>query len=240
HHFHTNEEDIDPDCLSDLFSVGPASAARKTGVGRLVTRYQAALMPLLFPLWALTLKWDGVMFLVRGGRRYARDLLAMALHVTVWIAIPAHMIGVGPAVACYFACNAIAGLYLGAVIPVNHLGTTYLESTHELTFLEHQLATSRNVRSLRPRIAGAVFDYLFIGLNRQIEHHLFPWVPVARLPAAAEVTRAFCAERGLTYRELAWTRAAVEVARHLARTGRHPGSASTWQPSGKLLVRGDE
>lgn len=240
HHFHTNEEELDPDCMSDLFSVGAASARRKTGLGRFVTRHQAVLLPLLVPLWALALKWDGLTFLVRGWRRWWRDLVAMAVHVAVWLVLPAHLIGVWTALAAYFACNALAGLYLGVVIPVNHIGTTYLAANHDLTFLEHQLATSRNIRRPTTPIVRAAFSYFFIGLDHQIEHHLFPWAPVCRLARGAAVTRGFCAERGLPYHEAGWTRAARDIGSHLARIGRDDDAEAAWQLSCKLVARGDE
>lgn len=213
HHFHTNEENVDPDCLSDLFSVDRWSASRKTGLGRFVTRYQGVLIPVLFPVWALAMKWDGLCFLAR--QRGTRDIAMMLAHAIVWLAIPWAVAGPLVAIGGYLAYNAIAGVYLGIVIPVNHVATTYLRSDHELSFLEQQLATCRNIRS-----HGRVFDYLFLGLNRQIEHHLFPWAPVCRLAEGAEVVRTFCVERGLPYNETGYTRAARDVAHHFAQVAR--------------------
>lgn len=228
HHFHTNEEDVDPDCLSELFSVGARSARRKTGLGRLATRHQAVLIPLLLPLWALAMKWDGLTYVARGRRRCRRDLTVLVVHAAVWLAIPAACAGPAAALGGYLAANAVAGLYLGAVIPVNHLGTSYLSSGHALSFLEQQLATCRDVRPPGPAPVAAVFEFLFIGLHRQIEHHLFPWAPVCRLAAGAAVTRAFCLERGLPYNETTYPGAACAVLQHLARVGRRPEPEPGW------------
>ena len=240
HHFHTNEEELDPDCLSDVFSVGAASVRRKVGIGRFFTRHQAVIVPIVLPLWALTLKWDGLTFLARSWRRWWRDLVALAVHVAVWLVIPAHVIGVWAALAAYLTFNGLAGLYLGVVIPVNHIGTAYPPPGHDLTFLEHQLATSRNIRRPTTPIVRTVFAYFFIGLDHQVEHHLFPWAPVCRLADGAAVTRAFCAERGLPYHEASWTRAARDIGSHLARIGRSGDDEAAWQLSCKLVARGDE
>ncbi len=229
HHFHTNEEEIDPDCLSDLFSVDARSVHRKTGVGRLFTRHQAVLIPLLFPLWALAMKRDGMIYVALAGRRCRRDAAALVLHALVWLAIPAAYAGPGAALAGYLACNAVAGLYLGLVIPVNHVGTSYLAPGHSLSFLEQQLVTCRNIRSPGPAPVAAVFDFLFIGLNRQIEHHLFPWAPVCRLSRGAAVIREFCRERGLPYNEASYPGAVRHILRHLARIG---GTTEVGSPAG--------
>ena len=230
HHSHTNEHDLDPDCLSNVFSVEGGSASRKTGLGRFMTRHQAVLLPLLFPLWALAMKSDGLGFIARGWRRCWRDIVATLLHVVVWLVLP--LIIAGPlALVGYLAANMVAGIYLGAVIPVNHVATTYLTSTHELSFVEHQLATCRNIRAPRSRPLAAVFSFLFIGLDRQIEHHLFPWAPACRLATGSEVIRELCRERGLPYNETSYRRAVVELASHFARVGRIAKLDEAWRLS---------
>jgi fatty acid desaturase len=234
HHFHTNEHEVDPDCLSNLFSVDEWSARRKTGLGRFITRYQVVLIPALFPMWALAMKWDGLCFLSRSWRRCWRDVIALALHVALWLLLPLVIAGPAVAIGGYLAYNALAGLYLGAVIPVNHVATTYLGADHELSFVEHQLATCRDIRSPGPRPVAAVFDFLFIGLNRQIEHHLFPWAPVSRLASGARVIREVCRERGLPYRETSYPRAARELACHFARIGRLASRDAAWRLSSEI------
>jgi fatty acid desaturase len=230
HHSHTNEPELDPDCLSNVFSVEGGSASRKTGVGRFLTRHQAILIPLLFPLWALAMKCDGLGYIARGWRRCWRDIVAMLLHVVVWLVLP--LILAGPlALVGYLVANMIAGIYLGAVIPVNHVATTYLTSTHAMSFVEHQLATCRNIRSPRSRPLAALFGFLFIGLDRQIEHHLFPWAPACRLATGSEVIRELCRERGLPYNETSYRQAVHELASHFARIGRIAKLDAAWRLS---------
>jgi fatty acid desaturase len=221
HHFHTNEEGVDPDGLSELFSVHEHSARSKTGLGRLVTRHQAVLIPVLLPVWALAMKWDGLVYVARAPYRHARDIATLVLHILLWLVIPAMCAGPGTALASYLACNAVAGVYLGVVIPVNHVGMRSLSSAHDLSFLEQQLVTCRDIRSPRSPVVAALFDWAFIGLHRPIEHHLFPWVPVCRLAGGAAVTREFCRERGLPYHETRYRDAARVLYQHMARVGRH-------------------
>jgi fatty acid desaturase len=231
HHFHTNEQDVDPDCLSNLFSVNEESARRKTGLGRFITRYQGVLIPVLFPMWALAMKWDGLCFLARSWRRCWRDVVALGVHVAIWLVVPALLAGPAVALGGYLVYNGLAGIYLGAVIPVNHVATTYLMPDHEMSFVEHQLATCRDIRPPGPRPVAALFDFMFIGLNRQIEHHLFPWAPVSRLASGARVIREVCREHGLPYRETTYSRAAWELAQHFARIGRQASRHAAWRLS---------
>ena len=49
--------------------------------------------------------------------------------------------------------------------------------------------------------SGLVLDYLQFWLNYQIEHHLFPDIPMTSYAALAPKVRALCAEYGVPYRQ---------------------------------------
>jgi len=60
-------------------------------------------------------------------------------------------------------------------------------------FVRSQLASTRNV-------AGGWFnDWFTGGLNRQIEHHLFPTLPRHNLHKAQKLVVALCSKHGLFY-----------------------------------------
>jgi fatty acid desaturase len=82
------------------------------------------------------------------------------------------------------------------VIAPNHKGLPVWAHGVRLTFLERQVLGSRNVRP------SPIVDYVFGGLNYQIEHHLFPSMPRANLASARKLIRPFCARHGLPYDEL--------------------------------------
>jgi fatty acid desaturase len=71
--------------------------------------------------------------------------------------------------------------------------------------LEHQVLSSRNI------FPSPAIDFLYGGLNYQIEHHLFPTIPRNNLPEARRVVKQFCAERGLAYQETGMIASYVEV-----------------------------
>jgi fatty acid desaturase len=220
HHYHVNERAIDPDTLSNLFSVNEHSARTKQGLGRWITRHQTIMMPVMSPLWAVGMKWDGLTYLWRNRRARWLDIAVIALHAALWLVIPGLAIGWAAALANYLAATAVAGVYLKIIIPVNHVATTTLgpEQAAGMGFLEQQLATSRNIAG--PAILDHLFDHLFIGLNSQIEHHLVPFVPTTRLRAGRAIVRAFCRDHGLPYLEQSYRRALVDVYRHFARVAR--------------------
>jgi fatty acid desaturase len=55
--------------------------------------------------------------------------------------------------------------------------------------------TSRDVT------AHPITDFLYGGLNYQIEHHLFPSMPRNNLKRAQQIVRAYCHAHAIPYRE---------------------------------------
>ncbi len=83
-----------------------------------------------------------------------------------------------------------------------------------LDWMTRQVITARNIRG------GRVVDYLYGGLNYQIEHHLFPSMPQPNLRRARPVVRAHCRTAGLDYYETGVVRAYLEIIAHLRRVSR--------------------
>lgn len=210
HHPHTNERGRDPDIQSDAFSMYRQSAEQKTGLGRLISRHQATLIWILVSLQGFTLKLDGVRFLRASPRTTRVDQAVLALHVGLWLVIPALVLGLPAALLNWGLMTLLTGPYLGAIFLVNHIGTRVVEPDEPISFLMQELDTTRNLGASR------LNGFLFGGLNNHIEHHLFPTMPTARLRAARPITRAFCQRYGLVYREGSWPAAVREVTRHFA------------------------
>jgi NADPH-dependent stearoyl-CoA 9-desaturase len=62
------------------------------------------------------------------------------------------------------------------------------------------------------------------GLDRQIEHHLFPSLPPQRLREIAPQVRAICARHGVEYRSRSWPRTLGQALAHVARLSREGGA----------------
>jgi len=99
--------------------------------------------------------------------------------------------------AAFLAHTCIGMVYLNSVFAGNHydLDSFDEDAARAIPFANLQTRTTRNYRG------GALTRFIFGGLEHQIEHHLFPTMPRRGLVRAAPLVRAFCAARGLPYRE---------------------------------------
>ncbi len=208
HHPYCNEEAVDPDMQSGAFSMYENSARQKTGLGKLISRYQAYLIWVLVSLQGLTLKIDGIGYVRRNPKLTRADQIVFALHIGLWFGLPTLILGLGDALLNYGLMTWFMGPYLGAVFLVNHIGTRVIRPKERISFFHKQIATTRNLGTSR------VYDFLFGGINNHIEHHLYPSIPTARLRTARSITRAFCKDHGIPYREMGWLAAAREVFYH--------------------------
>jgi fatty acid desaturase len=214
HHYHCNEESHDPDTHSELFSVFASSVEGKRGIGRALTAKQHVLIPLMLPGWAIAMRLDGMIYVASGIRRRWLDAVLIVLHHVMWLVVPIVIVGPAAAVTNLLLWFAFAGTYLGLIIPVNHVGMPSVPPGADPAFLEQQVQTSRNLPS------SWLHDLVFIGLNSQIEHHLFPYVPAIRLRRGRAITHAMCRDLGLTYSEIGIARAYRDVLAHFARVAR--------------------
>uniref|UniRef100_A0A914MQU5 Fatty acid desaturase domain-containing protein n=1 Tax=Meloidogyne incognita TaxID=6306 RepID=A0A914MQU5_MELIC len=96
----------------------------------------------------------------------------------------------------YFLISQLfAGFLLSHVVTYNHYSTD--KFPHNDPILSNyaclQLYTTRNMRP------GLVIDWLWGGLNYQIEHHLFPTMPRHNLKKVMPLVKEFCAKNNLPY-----------------------------------------
>src|SRR5262245_4457338 len=208
HHPHCNDRARDPDMQSEFFSMYAQSAAKKRGLGALISRHQAVLIWLLVSLQGLTFKLDSLQYLRRNPRATRIDQAVLALHAFLWLVPPALVLGPGDALLNYALMTWLIGWYTGAIFLVNHVGTRVIEPDEGLPFFLQEIAVTRNLGSSR------LHDFFFGGVNNHIEHHLFPSMPSARLPQARRITREFCRRHGIEYRETSWFAAVREVTQH--------------------------
>ena len=83
------------------------------------------------------------------------------------------------------------GVFLGFVFIQSHNGMEVYSDGRD--FVASQLASTRNVDG------GLFNDWFTGGLNRQVEHHLFPTLPRHNLAEAQKRVQAFCSKHGLYY-----------------------------------------
>jgi fatty acid desaturase len=222
HHVNTNDELDDPDLNgAGVFAFSETQARARTGFSRIVVRYQAYLIvPAAALLFSPLIRLEGWLYASRRlrGRRRAAELLRLGASLVVWLA-PTYWLG--PTwLGTYLLAHSVAGAYSFFVIAPNHKGLPVWAHGVRLTFLERQVLGSRNVRP------SPIVDYVFGGLNYQIEHHLFPSMPRANLASARKLIRPFCARHGLPYDELPLGASLSRLFREMHGIGRVDSHAS--------------
>ena len=218
HHSHCNEQAVDVDMQSDLFSVYPDSVLEKrTWIGRFITRYQAYLIWPLISLQGFTLKIDSLNTIRKNPKTTRLDQIAMGSHMLLWFGLPVYVLGLPHALLNYVLMTWFIGFYCGYTFLVNHVGTRVIGPEENIRSFTQRVAVTRNLGDSRFN------DIFFGGINNHIEHHLFPTISSFKLRQARVITRKFCKQHSVPYREMGWFRAAGEVfgyLNHLAREGR--------------------
>jgi fatty acid desaturase len=228
HHANPNQVDVDPDIDYPVVAFSGEQALAKRWPWSLIVRYQAFFFFPLLLLEALNLRIASAEHLLRGhAKRPWLEGSLLALHYAVYIGAVFGLLGTWPAFAFLIANQALTGLYGGAVFAPNHKGMALFERDSTASFLERQVLSSRNVRP------GRLTDFLYGGLNYQIEHHLFPSLPRHHLPAAHGIIQRFCKERGLAFCETGVIQSYREIVGYLHRVsaplrrrGKLPGAAA--------------
>jgi fatty acid desaturase len=199
HHAHTNDTQDDPEFAgSGIIAFTEEDAASRRGWRRVLARYQALLTPLLlvFMLFlALALRVESWSYTLRHlyGRRRRAEVVLLVINALAWAA-PYAALGMRW-LAIFAGSQFVAGLYFALIVAPNHKGMPVWAKGAQLSFLEQQVLSSRNVT------AHPVWDFLYGGLNYQIEHHLFPTMPRAHYRRARDFIKPFCRAPGLDYEE---------------------------------------
>ena len=198
HHTAPNQEGQDPDISPGVIAFTPAVMATRRGWRGWLARRQGWFF---FPLLTL----EGLHLHVRSvqtvlGRRPVprRWIEAPVLLTRLILYVVVLFVLLPPALAGTFLAVQLAvfGVLLGGAFAPNHKGMPIVPATADVDFLRRQVLMSRNIRG------GVVVDFLMGGLNRQVEHHLFPGMPRPNLKHVQPLVREYCAQLGVTYTEV--------------------------------------
>jgi len=215
HHANPNHIELDPDLQIPLLEFSEARIAQRSRWERPLIAIQAPILPLLFPFQAVSLRWMSAGHIATGAApiRLLQAVLMIG-HFVLYAWLLMSLGGLGIAIAFAVVHQATFGLYNSSVFASNHKGMPILEEGKaRLSFLEEQVMTARNVDGNR------LVDFIYGGLNYQIEHHLFPTMPRNNLAKAKTLVRSFCVERGIAYHSTSLPQAYREGFAHLHRTG---------------------
>ena len=197
HHAHTNEEGEDPDLDIPFHSFTLKRFEGQTGVLRHIARYQAFIFYPLRLLVVFSRRLSSINYFRSRPRnlRLAVEIGLWLVGIAAWFVAPFVLFPLAKAILLFVIVHTTMGFYLSNVFAPNHKGMPQFEQGVEVSFLEQQITTSRNITP------GWLTDFAYIGLNYQIEHHLFPNCPRSKLKRITPYIRAICRETGLPYTE---------------------------------------
>ena len=226
HHSYTNVVGKDPDVDIYPFAMNREQRA-KGGFQKAVQSHQSLWFWPLTLFTTLAMRFDSFKWHLTVGRKVcspkdrAIDLLCLAGHYTLWLVVPPVLLGASLAttVGFYLAWGVAAGVLLAAIFLPAHM-TQPLVTRYDDNFLL-QLQTTQNLKT------NPLFSFLLIGLDHQVEHHLFQRMSHLNVKKASRIIRAYCARNGLPYHEQDWGAALVDCT---LRMGRLPDEEGAPQP----------
>lgn len=205
HHAETNVVASDPDIDHPLLAFTEDAARSRQGIARWIVRYQAYAYPVLALFATIGFRIDAWRYATGAPAIHQRndkydgerqvELGLLVVNLALWLIVPSVLLGPAHWLPVFVVGQMLLGFNMAFVFAPNHKGMPMLTGGSQLSFIEQQVLTSRNV------FGGRVVDFLYGGLNYQIEHHLFPTMPRRNLPACRDFVRSFCMDVGLSYTE---------------------------------------
>lgn len=228
HHGHPNEADLDPDMEIPFIATSEELYLRKSGLQRWLVAFQAFYYYPLGAIVSFSNRLGAVSYFLRGRSRaniwkvavYAGGVLF--LFVSPFIFFPLEK-----ALFVFALVHISSGIYLANCFAPNHKGMPQVDASDNMSFLEQQVITARNVRG------GFLTDLLLVGLNHQTEHHLFPYTPRNKLGLLKPYVQKVCEELGIEFTEVGFVETNRILVRELANV---PRAARQAQVSARLAT----
>lgn len=216
HHAHTNEVDGDPDIDLPLINFTKERIRKQKGIMRWLSRHQVYFYYLLGSLAAFSQRIDNYVFIKDNYHKPTKwwEIGLFAVSVFAWFFLPFLIFPLTKALIIFITVHIGNGFYILHIFAPNHKGMPEVTKEAKLSFLEQQVMTSRNVNS------HWLTDYIYLGLNYQIEHHLFPNCPRPNLRKLSPYVKEVCAKMGLEYTSVSVIQTDLIILKELYLVGR--------------------
>ena len=197
HHAYPNQEGADPDVDLPLLSFTRERFTAKKGVAKLLRRYQKYIYYPLGILVVFTVRDTAIRYFRKNFKpKMTWEVVIFILGLFAWFVLPFLLFPLSKAFIVLAIVNATVGVYLFNVFAPNHKGMPMLAHNVKLSFLEHQVITTRNI------YGHWLTDFVYMGLNYQIEHHLFPNCPRNKLRLITPYLLEICKKLHLEYTQV--------------------------------------
>lgn len=213
HHNHTNIQDEDPDL--ELWPMA-ASVTVYNRSGRFQRWFQRNFQgPMFWPLTfmlAYSMRASSIEYTLRFprenkiNRRWVQDVLCLLGHYTLWLGGGYFFFGWW-GLLFYFVLWSGVGFLLASIFAPAHMSLPVLSDHSDRWRL--QFDTTRNLGMSK------LMSWFFVGLDHQIEHHLFPAIPHQHMHAAAEITQRWAARNNVPYYKVEFFTGMADVSRYM-------------------------
>lgn len=128
-------------------------------------------------------------------------IISKAIHGLLFFIIPSYFfLSFSYLIFAYIIANMILGISLSIVFQLAHINTkaAFYES-HHTTLANRVVNQLASTADFGPN--NKMLSYLLGGLNMQVIHHLFPYIPHVNYPTIQPIIKSFCKKYDLIYHE---------------------------------------
>ncbi|MBL0128823.1 MAG: acyl-CoA desaturase [Flavobacteriales bacterium] len=132
-------------------------------------------------------------------------------YIALFIVLPMFFAGVLPTLVGYGVMVFVTGLVIAVVFQLAHVvePTGFVHPPTDGQQIEAEWAVHQMETTVNFATHNRVWNWLFGGLNFQIEHHLFPRISHVHYPELSKRLRKVCAEFNIEYHEFPSLRSAL-------------------------------
>lgn len=124
-------------------------------------------------------------------------------YVAIFLVVPMLKVGVLPTLIGYGVMVFVTGLFISVVFQLAHVveGVEFVDPSADGRAIGNEWAIHQVNTTVNFATHNRLWNWLFGGLNFQVEHHLFPLISHVHYPAINKRLKQVCAEFGVHYQE---------------------------------------
>ncbi len=212
HHSHPNQLVYDPAIGHACFAYSRKQTVDKKGLMKFIVKYQGLFFFPFMAFYPYSMRVSSIKFLMKTrSPLQVVECVLIVLYISVVGLALFYMLGTAHALLFIRINQGVYGICLASAFAPNHVGMQILAKEGRFDFLYQQVTTARNVE------CSPLTEWLFGGLNYQIEHHLFPRMARNKLKKAKPIIEPYVKKASLPYCEVTIVHAYRDILRHLFR-----------------------